>query len=189
MPTLRQFRPLHDGPIFVGFAGRTGSGKTSAATYLRSKFQFQYTRYSEVLQLWRACGGADRGQLQQVGWDIMSGGLQAELNSRLIASLDLSRSAAIDGLRHPADLDALSSTFGCSFGLIFVEAGPEFRFERCRERFANFDAFRVVDSHPVEGHIDSLRALAALTICNDSSQEDLYQQLDKLITSSVRGRT
>jgi dephospho-CoA kinase len=181
MPAQRPFRPSPDEPVFVGFAGRMGSGKTSAATYLNSKYRFQYTRYSQVLQLWRASGRQDQDRLQQLGWDIMAGGLQTELNARLIAALDRSRSAAIDGLRHMIDFESLSSSFGTSFGLVFLEAGEEYRFARLTKRFATFDAFRAADSHPVEAHIDSLRSLAAFTISTQESLDNLHQQLDTWI--------
>src|SRR6266404_118743 len=119
-------------PIVVGFAGHIGAGKTSAAQYLRSKYGFQYTRYSKVLQDWLSPDGPERDRLQKLGWDIMAGGLQTQLNSRLIAGLDRSRSAAIDGLRHPIDFDDLTSVFGASFHMVFIEARQEFRFERLR---------------------------------------------------------
>src|SRR5229473_8114759 len=90
-------------PIFVGVAGRIGSGKTSAAKYLSSTYRFQYTRYSQVLEQWLSPGGSDGDRLQKLGWDVMAGGLQVELNSRVISGLDRARSAAIDGLRHRID--------------------------------------------------------------------------------------
>ena len=106
-----------------------------------------------------------------------------ELNSRLIAGLDRSRSAAVDGLRHPIDFNSLSSTFGASFRMIFLEARQEDRFERLRSRFSTLVAFQAVESQPVEAHIDSLRPLASLTISNDGSLESLYQRLDAWIAA------
>jgi dephospho-CoA kinase len=181
MPGQPPFRPSPDEPIFLGFAGRMGSGKTSAASYLSAKYRFQYTRYSQVLQRWRGASSEDRDRLQQVGWDIMAGGLQAELNGRLIAALDRSRSAAIDGLRHMIDFESLSTTFGQSFALVFLEASEERRFERLGQRFDTFAAFQSADSHRVEAHIDSLRPFAALTISTDQSLENLYRRLDAWI--------
>src|SRR5258708_3042699 len=105
MPSQLPSRTSRAEPIFVGFAGRIGAGKTSAATYLKSKYGFQYTRYSQVLQQWQAASGGDRDQLQQIGWDVMAGGLQTELNARLIGALDRSQSASIDGLRHSIDFE------------------------------------------------------------------------------------
>src|SRR6267154_1313874 len=105
--------------IFVGLAGHIGSGKTSAAMHLTRKYGFRYSRYSQVLEEWASGGAADRDRLQRLGWDVMAGGLQAELNARLIAGIDRSRSAAIDGLRHSVDFESLSFTFGGSFTMIF----------------------------------------------------------------------
>jgi dephospho-CoA kinase len=170
-------------PIFIGFAGRIGAGKTSAASYLSSKFDFQYTRYSKVLHEWFSSDGVDRDRLQEFGWDIMARGLQSELNARLIGELDPSRSAAIDGLRHPLDFESLKAAFGASFGMIFLDARPEIRFERQRQRFQDFAGFQAADMHSVESLIDSLRSQASVTISNEESQESLYQKLDSWVAT------
>jgi dephospho-CoA kinase len=162
-----------------------GSGKTSAAKYLGSQYGFQYTRYSQVLQDWLSAGDADRARLQILGWDVMAGGLQAELNTRLIAGIDRSRSAAIDGVRHRMDFDSLSSSFGAPFRLIFLEASQQRRFDRVQDRFESFAEFQTADSHPVESHIDSLKPLARLTISTEHSLETLYNQLDAWLAACV----
>lgn len=166
--------------IFVGFAGHIGAGKTTAAEYLRTKYGFQYKRYSQVLQDWNASASPDRECLQQFGWEIMTGGRQAELNAHLIVELDRSESAAIDGLRHPIDFHSLSDAFGTSFRLLFLDATAETRFRR-KPRFSTYDAFLTADSQPVEGHIDSLRPLAAATVPNEESLASLYDRLDGLL--------
>jgi dephospho-CoA kinase len=132
MPNLPPSGDSRAEPIFVGFAGRMGAGKTSAARYLGSKYGFRYTRYSQILHEWLGEGVSDQNQLQKLGWDVMAGGRQRELNSRLIAGLDRSRNAAIDGLRHRIDFESLSSTFQASFTMIFLEARAAVRFERLR---------------------------------------------------------
>ncbi len=183
IPNQSRSRPLRDEPIFVGFAGRMGSGKTTAATYLKSKYGFQYRRYSQVLQDWKAFGKVDRIRLQEAGWGIMDGGLQEELNARLIAGLDPSQSAAIDGLRHAIDFDSLLAEFGAGLAMIFLEARSEARFKRLHGRFTAFDVFEAADLHPVEGLIDSLKPRASCIVCNDASLEQLYAQLDEWINN------
>ena len=186
----RPFRPSPDEPVFIGFAGRMGSGKTSAATYVSSKYQFQYRRYSQVLFQWRGADDQARNQLQEIGWDVMARGLQAELNARLIASLDPAQSAAVDGLRHPTDFDSLYRSFGAAFGLVFLEAEEEVRYTRLKQRFGSRAAFHAADSHPVESHIDDLRSLASLRLSNETSMENLQRQLDTWIASCrVRSHT
>ena len=112
----------------------------------------------------------------------MAGGRQPELNARLIETLNPSRSAAIDGLRHPIDVDSLSGAFGASFYLLFLEAGREIRFERLGSRLSTPDSFRVAESQPVEKHIDSLKARASAIISNEHSLEALYKQLDAWVS-------
>lgn len=187
MPDQRTLPKSCTEPVFVGFAGRTGSGKTLAATYLSSKYSFQYKRYSEVLRKWASPVDANRAELQRIGWKIMTGSEQTELNALLIAELDRSRSAAIDGLRHSIDLQSLRAAFGVSFEMIFLDARQENRFERLRTRFSTFDGFRAADSHPVEGYIDDLRTQASTRIPNDDSPEHLYQQLDSWVLTRRLG--
>jgi len=109
-----------------------------------------------------------REQLQKLGWDVMSGGLQSELNTRLIAGIDRSKNTAIDGLRHEIDFRALSSAFSTAFYMIFLEASPEARFERLRSRFATFAEFQAADAHPVDASIDSLRPFANTIISSQT---------------------
>jgi dephospho-CoA kinase len=169
--------------MVVGFAGRIGAGKTTAATYLKTCHGFQYLRYSQVLQEWNSPTDDDRARLQAAGWGIMAGGRQAELNSRLIARLDRSRSATIDGLRHVIDFESFSSELGASFSMVFLDARSEIRLTRSLARFSDAAAFQAADSHPVEGAIESLRPMAGRTICNDGSLEELYAELDGWINA------
>ena len=173
--------------VFVGFAGRIGAGKTSAANYLSSKYGFQYARYSQVLRDWLASEAPEREGLQEFGWEVMVGGRQVELNARLIAGLSRSQSAAIDGLRHHVDFHSLSYAFGASFRLVFLEAAPEARFERKRSRFSTYGEFLAADSHPVEAQIDNLKPLAAATIPTEGSLESLFRRLDGWVARCETG--
>jgi dephospho-CoA kinase len=180
MPSQDPSRCSRPDAIFVGFTGHIGAGKTTAAEYLRSRYGFQYERYSRVLQDWYAWASPDREALQQFGWEVMAGGRQVELNAHLIAGLGPLQSAAIDGLRHPIDFHSLSDAFGASFHLLFLDATAETRFRR-EPRFSTYDAFLAADSQPVEAHIDSLRPLAAATVPNEGSFASFYHRLDDLL--------
>ena len=171
--------------LFVGFAGHIGAGKTSAAHYLSTNYKFQYRRYSQVLDNWLNSEYSSGQGLQQFGWEVMAGGRQVELNARLIAQLDRSRSAAIDGLRHPIDFHSLAYAFGASFELVFIEAPAGTRFKR-KPRFSTFDAFLAADTMPVEAHIDELRPLATTVVRNEASLESFYKRLECWVTSSKR---
>ena len=187
MPSPSPFLRSQTEALFVGFAGRIGAGKTSAANYLSSRYGFQYARYSQVLRDWLASEVPEREGLQELGWEVMAGGRQVELNARLIAGLSRSQSAVIDGLRHHIDFHSLSYAFGASFRLVFLEAAAEARFERKRSRFPTYEAFLAADLHPVEAHIDSLKPLAAATIPTEESLESLYRRLDGWVATHGMG--
>src|ERR1035438_8121197 len=74
--------------LVIGVAGRIGSGKSVVAHYLEREFGFQYFRYSLVLADWFETEPGAKARLQEVGWEVMSGSGQRELNQRLIARID-----------------------------------------------------------------------------------------------------
>src|SRR4051794_33662554 len=111
---------LQDKRLIVGVTGRIGAGKTSVAQYLSTAYRFHYVRYSQVLSEWRATDNSKK-HLQTVGWDVMQGGMQVELNTRLIARIPPHSDCAADGLRHPIDFDSLTKAFPFRFYLLFIE--------------------------------------------------------------------
>src|SRR5713226_6456687 len=162
--------------LIVGITGRIGSGKTTVGRYLESRHGFQYLRYSEVLAEWRAKDPESKAHLQKVGWEVMAGGMQAELNRRLIAQIKPNVDVAVDGLRHPLDHETLGKSFSTSFHLLYIDSPAQIRFARLNHKgkYADFASFQAADSHLVEQHIDSLRTNAALVIHNESSLLVLY---------------
>src|SRR5713226_2671532 len=120
--------------LVVGITGRIGSGKTTVGRYLESRYGFQYIRYSEVLAEWRGLDPESKAELQKIGWEVMAGGMQPELNSRLIARITPDADVAVDGLRHPLDYETLSNSFPASFRLLFIDSPPRLRFERLNQK-------------------------------------------------------
>src|SRR5580704_4518075 len=117
-----QFQRLPDERLVIGIAGHIGSGKTSAAKYLNSKYGFQYLRYSQVLSEWLAKAPESKSHLQEIGWEVMHGGKQTELNRRLIAQIKPRGDIAVDGLRHPVDYESLRNSFLSSFRLVYIDS-------------------------------------------------------------------
>lgn len=127
----------------VGITGRIGAGKTSAGRYLSLRYGFQYLRYSQVLSEWLAKDSETKARLQEVGWKVMAGGMQVELNHRLVARVNTQADAAVDGLRHPIDCESLKKSFASSFHLLYIECSREERSNRLtgHGRYATLDAF------------------------------------------------
>jgi len=171
----------------VGVTGRIGAGKTSAAEYLAEAHGFFYIRYSQVLSAWRAEDPDSKSRLQAVGWEVMGGGMQAELNARLIAQLPAQSKCAIDGLRHPIDFECLSKAFPSQFRLFFIDCADETRWQRLRSRYSHLEDFARADSHPVEQQIEALRTRAFTLIKNTSSLPDLYSNVDRALEKIPQG--
>jgi dephospho-CoA kinase len=181
MSNLSQ-RP-QDERLVIGIAGRIGSGKTSAGRYLSSRYGFQYLRYSQVLSEWLATTPESKTPLQEIGWEVMAGGMQAELNRRLISQVGPDLDVAVDGLRHPIDNASLRGSFLSSFRLVYIDSPRKDRWERLKDRgrYATSNMFEVADSHPVEQQIELLRANAAVVLRNKRTLEDLYIALDDAV--------
>jgi dephospho-CoA kinase len=175
--------------LVIGFAGRIGAGKTSAARYLQTSRGFQYVRYSQVLADWLGDAQGKKTRLQSVGWEVMAGGKQAELNRRLIASIDPDHDCAVDGLRHGLDYESLVKAFAPAFFLLYIEASPEVRWQHVREhgRKRSLEEFVVDDSHPVEQQIETLRSRAFRVIANAGSLQDFYSVIDSTVTAIQSG--
>ena len=171
--------------LVIGIAGRIGAGKTSAAKYLSTKHGFQYLRYSQVLAEWKAANPESKAQLQSVGWEVMAGGMQTELNRRLIAQVLSGSDAAIDGLRHNIDQESLTKAFSSSFRLLYIDSGAEQRWNHLsgKGRYTSRDIFDAADSHPVEQQIESLGTKADVVLRNEGSLQGLYTAIDEAVTS------
>lgn len=173
-----------DERLVIGIAGRIGSGKTSIGKYLGSAYGLQYLRYSQVLSEWLAKDPESKSNLQEIGWEVMSGGKQTELNRRLIAQIMLGVDVAVDGLRHPLDYESLNKSFASSFRLLYIDSLQAVRWNRLKEngRYVSLAAFETADSHPVEQQIELLRPKAAFVLQNTSTLRDLFSSLDELIS-------
>jgi dephospho-CoA kinase len=178
-----QSQPRGSERITIGFAGRIGAGKTSAARFLEQNHGFQYVRYSEVLADWLRVDPGEKGHLQAAGWEVMAGGLQTELNRKLIGRLEPARDHAVDGLRHLIDYETLKNTFGSAFFLVYLDSSPELRWERLKlkKHYGARQDFEAADATPVEQHIEELRPKAIAVIQNSGTLGDLYVEINNTL--------
>ena len=172
---------MAESKLVIGLAGRIGSGKTTIAHLLETEFGFQYLRYSLVLAEWFQTEPSAKTVLQRVGWDVMSGDRQRELNRRLIQQISRDRDCVVDGLRHPIDFESLKAEFSLHCFLLYIDAPTESRFERLHERYATHQEFAKADLHPVESNIELLRPLASAFLDGTVGVEQLALELRILI--------
>ena len=175
--------------LVIGITGRIGSGKTTAADYL-AEHGFGHIRYSHVLADWRNEDPERKTELQAVGWDVMSGGRQGELNQRVISKITPGKDWVVEGLRHPLDYQSLKNAFGSQFHLVYIDTPQEARWNRLHKmaRFRNFDEFQAAEKHPVEQKITELKPFAELCIAGGDPLQQLYQPLDSFVASLRKGK-
>ncbi len=169
--------------LVLGITGPIGAGKTSVGKYLESAHGFHYLRYSQVLAEWLATDPSAKNALQGIGWEVMAGGKQAELNARLLQRIGQDGDYAVDGLRHLLDHNTLSNAFTGHYHLMYIDSPPETRWRRvgARREFATLAEFQAADSHPVEQQIPGLRSEAVAVLNNNGSLEGLYSTVEEVL--------
>ena len=177
----QNFQLRQDKRLVVGITGRIGAGKTSVGRYLESRYGFFYIRYSQVLSDWRAKDPESKAHLQIVGWEVMAGGMQVELNHRLIAGIQSQPRCAVDGLRHPLDQECLAKVYSPDFYLLYIDSLEETRWRRLQTRYPYRENFLAADSHRVEEHIESFRDHSYAVLENNASREALYEKVDAVL--------
>jgi len=170
--------------LVIGITGRIGSGKTTAADYL-AEHGFGHIRYSHVLADWFKEDPEQKSELQVVGWDVMSGGQQQELNRRVIAKIDTDRDWVVEGLRHPVDYRSMKNAFSSQFHLVYIDTPQDARWSRLHKiaRFRSFEEFLTAEKHPVEQNITELKPFAELWITGGDPLQQLYEPLDNFVAS------
>jgi predicted nuclease with RNAse H fold/dephospho-CoA kinase len=169
--------------LIVGISGRICAGKTTAARILERE-GFAYTRYSLVIddEIYSRGGIPDRATRQMVGSELHTTKGQRWLGEKAIERVSGERFIVIDGLRFPEDHAFLFETFGSTFLHVHILAPSELRAERYVSKETG--DFARVDEQPVEAKISELGPLAAITIENTSSIEDLKSKLTAAVASS-----
>lgn len=150
--------------LVIGITGQMGSGKTTAAKYLASELSFNRIRYSQVIADWYGVNPKDKSRLQEIGWEINSGGQQPELNNRLLSKILANGDWVVEGLRFFSDYESLKNAFASHFHLVYIDSSQQARWVRLQKtgRFQTFEEFCAAENNPVEKEIPSLRKLAEL---------------------------
>jgi dephospho-CoA kinase len=175
--------------LVIGITGQMGSGKTTAAEYLAAEHGFNHIRYSQVIADWYGEDPERKSRLQEVGWEVMSGGLQPELNERLLSKITPDRDWVVEGLRHPLDYESLKNAFASSFHLVYIESSQQTRWLRLQNipRFQTFEDFCEAENKLVEKQIPSLKKFADLRIAGGEPLQQLYEPLMQFVASLRKG--
>jgi dephospho-CoA kinase len=170
------------GPVVVGISGRICAGKTTAARFLERR-GFAYTRFSLAVdgEIEKLGERPNRELRQRIGLEINRTKGQRWLCERTLARVGCQSLIVVDGLRFLEDRAFFHERFGSRFLHLHIAAPSELR--RKRYRKGSGPSLEEADGNPVEGEIDRLGAMAAVSLDNSSTIDDL----DDAVASTVEG--
>lgn len=181
--------------IILGITGEIASGKGTIAEYLIKEHRATSHRFSTSLRdvAKRMHLKESRENLQKIS-TLFRENFDDNLLSMVIykdVEGDDNELIVIDGVRRMADIEFLKKLPG--FKLVYVDADMKTRYERITKRGENsddntktFEEFEKDHQREAELQIKDLKEKASVVIDNNGTFEDLYKQVDNIVSSSTK---
>lgn len=168
----------------VAFIGKAGSGKTTAAEYLRTEHGYLRASFAQLLKdiavlLWGESALTDREKLQRLGVavrDIQEDTWVSALTRVFDALDEKSPRIALDDCRFPNEYWALKER---NWLLIRIESEEATRIDRLQRNGKLQDISQL--DHISETAIDDLKA--EYTIENNGYVEQMYSQIESILNT------
>lgn len=182
--------------MIIGLTGRNGSGKGEAAKFLQHKSFYPYSLSDVIREEVRVRGmEITRERLIEVGTELRSQGGTGVLAERVLDKIEADKNYVIDSFRHPDEVKAFR--LRPDFRLLLVDATPEVRFQRVRDRGRERDATTVEEFMELESREEAavdwhgqqlvaVEEIADFTISNNGSLGQLQDQLSDLLKRLIR---
>lgn len=176
--------------IIIGLVGEMASGKSTATSYLKEKYNAVTFRFSDMLRdvAKRLHIEQSRANLQNLS-TVLRQNFGEDLMSKVLAA-DAAESThdfiITEGIRRPTDAVYLKELPG--FHMVALAADERTRYERLKLRSENpddqtktWEQFQADGKQESEQKIKEVAASAEFTIDNNGSKENLYRQLDEIV--------
>lgn len=178
-------------PIIIGLTGEKLSGKGTISKYLIDKYQANHFRFSKILE--DICERLYLPKTRENEIDVALA-LRSKFGNEILAHVlkkDIekvdNKVNVIDGIRYWEEYHILKNLPG--FNLVYVTASIENRYERVKSRHEKigetnltFADFQKQETAQTEIIIKDLAKDANFIINNNSTVEDLYSQIESIIT-------
>lgn len=180
--------------IIIGIVGETAAGKTTATNYLVTKYQAVSFRFSDPLSdmLNRLYLEKNRPNLQKLSMVIRQHFGDNILSKTLKQDMEKSSAKIIimEGIRRLGDIEHLKDL--PNFILLAITTDIKTRYarlinrtEKSDDQTKTFEQFQQEAKHESEQHIQTIIMKAKFVINNESTKEELYTNLDRIITQLI----
>lgn len=180
-----------DNKIIIGLVGPMAVGKGAVCEYMAEKYGAKQVRYSTMLR-----DVADRLflphtrdvliKMSEVLRSTFGDDLMAQVVKKEAEALDV-EVVCVDGIRRPQDVITMQDN--PNFHLVAMDADIKVRYDRIVKRSENsddqgktFEQFEQDNARSTEVTIAEIAKQAEHIIDNNGSFEDLYAQVDALVT-------
>jgi len=184
--------------MIIGLTSFLGAGKTIVGDYLVQKKGFAFYSLSDALreELTKRGQEITRERLQDVGNELRRKFGNDILAKRILEQISHAKKKnnyVIDSIRNPAEIEALKKNK--DFTLWFIDAPVDVRFERVKQRQREkdpitFKDFKAAEERELKSKDSAnqqllrCREMADAVIMNDSSVEELYKKIEKLLEAT-----
>ena len=181
----------YKGAMLIGLTGPNASGKGEVVNFLKCK-GFYACSLSDVIREEARRRGLEitRESLIEVGKDLRAEEGNGVLAHRIMEGIEEDKNYVIDSFRHPEEVKILKTR--PDFHLLLIQAEPEVRFARIRQRKRESDAATLEEFLDLEAreaasqdwHGQQLAAcetVADFKIANNGSLPELTQKISELL--------
>lgn len=180
--------------LIIGLAGQRGSGKGTAANYLKARYRAEVRTFSQTLSRILAVLEipGTRENLQDLATALRKPFGRGVLVRPLKKFIKQSRAkvVVVDGLRMPEEVEMLRSLKNNL--LIYIEAPAKIRFKRMKKsggkdgkEATDFKEFLRLDRRETELFISKIGRKADVVIDNTGTIEDLHKKIDKTMKKRI----
>ncbi len=182
--------------IVIGLIGTIGSGKGTAASYLKKAYRFHVIGMGNIV---REIAEKEKVEVTRESLGEVQDEYRKKFGSDYIARIAANKAktgkwkrVVLDGVRTPDDAETAKKELHARF--IMIDAPPEVRFKRMRERGRHGDARTWQEFWKAEKrewrkfNLHKTFSYARHRINNARSIEDLHKKMDKVMNRLGIGR-
>ncbi len=178
--------------MILGLTGRNAAGKGEAAEFLKIK-GFYYLSLSDVLreEIQKRGMSVSRERLVEMGRELRRTHGDGYLAECILERLEPDKNYVVDSFRHPGEVEVFRRA--PAFYLVSVEAAPEIRFERIRQRNresdpSGLDEFKALEAaeagsrHSEGQQLDATGQLADFRIGNNGPLQEFHSKIQQMLS-------